>query len=71
MDLFYIMWKVHAYRFVYIFLVFALLFAFDSIAKTNWFANIPVVMGMASVLLGVGLARRMEKAKSKKNDIQI
>ena len=60
------MWKLHALRLGIIAVVFLLLYGFDALAEKGWFNRMPVVMGIAAVLLGLMLARRLETAKQKK-----
>jgi len=54
-------------RLAIIAVVFVLLYGFDALAEKGWFARMPVIMGIASVLLGLMLARRVESAQQKKN----
>ena len=60
------MWKLHALRLGIIAVVFLLLYGFDALAEKGWFNRMPVVMGIAAVLLGLMLARRLETAQQKK-----
>jgi type IV secretory pathway VirB2 component (pilin) len=61
------MWKLHSLRLAIIAVVFVLLYGFDALAEYGWFSRMPVIMGIASVLLGLLLARRVERTKHKKN----
>lgn len=54
-------------RLAIIAVVFVLLYGFDALAEYGWFSRMPVIMGIASVLLGLMLARRVESAQQKKN----
>lgn len=54
-------------RLAIIAVVFLLLYGFDALAEKGWFNRMPVVMGIASVLLGLMLARRVERVRQKKN----
>ncbi len=60
------MWKLHSLRLAIIVVVFVLLYGFDALAEKGWFNRMPVVMGIAAVLLGLMLARRVEIAQKKK-----
>ena len=60
------MWKLHSLRLAIIALVFVLLYGFDTLVEKGWFKSMPVIMGIAAVLLGLMLARRVEIAQKKK-----